>query len=169
MDGQCLKNCLWAILIGLKKHFNVIEILWKLSMKISIKDIFVKLMFNILKYYMTFTMNYHLYLKEWKFKKLEKLCPTCLIKKYRHIRNLKQALNHGLALKKIHRIIKFYQISWLKLYIDMNTELRKKMQKIILEKIISNWWMMQLLEKPWKNVRNYRDINLITNEARKNY
>ena len=26
-----------------------------------------------------------------------------------HIRNLKQALNHGLALQKVHRIIKFNQ------------------------------------------------------------
>ena len=32
-----------------------------------------------------------------------------------HIRNLKQALNHGLELKKVHRIIKLNQKSWLKL------------------------------------------------------
>ena len=31
-----------------------------------------------------------------------------------HIRNLKQALNHGLELKKVHRIIKLNQKSWLK-------------------------------------------------------
>ena len=42
------------------------------------------------------------------------------------IRSLKQALNHGLILKKDHRIIQFYQEAWLKPYIDMNTELRKK-------------------------------------------
>ena len=39
-----------------------------------------------------------------------------------HIRNIKQALNHGL---KVHKAIAFYQEAWLKLYIDMNTELRK--------------------------------------------
>ena len=41
-----------------------------------------------------------------------------------HIRNLKQELNHGLVLKKEHRVIKFNQKAWLELYIDMNTELR---------------------------------------------
>ena len=41
------------------------------------------------------------------------------------IRALKQALNHRLRLKKVHRIIQFKQKAWLKVYIDMNTELRK--------------------------------------------
>ena len=43
-----------------------------------------------------------------------------------HIRNLKQALNHGLVLQKVHRVINFNQNAWLKPYIDMNTDLRKK-------------------------------------------
>ena len=38
---------------------------------------------------------------------------------------MKQALNHGLKLKKIQRVIEFNQKAWLKPYIDMNTELRK--------------------------------------------
>ena len=42
-----------------------------------------------------------------------------------HIRSLKQTLDHGLILKKFHRVIKFNQEAWLKEYIDMNTELRK--------------------------------------------
>ena len=43
-----------------------------------------------------------------------------------HIRNLKQALNHGLVFKNVHRVITFNQNAWLKPYIDMNTDLRKK-------------------------------------------
>ena len=43
-----------------------------------------------------------------------------------HIRNLKQALNHRLVLKKVNRVIKFNQNAWLKPYIDVNTELRIK-------------------------------------------
>ena len=42
-----------------------------------------------------------------------------------HINSLKQALNNGLKLTKIHRIIEFNQEAWLKPYIDMNTELTK--------------------------------------------
>ena len=40
-----------------------------------------------------------------------------------NIRVLTQALNHGLILKKVYRIIQFNQKSWLKSYIDMNTKL----------------------------------------------
>ena len=43
-----------------------------------------------------------------------------------HKRNLKQALNHRLILKKVHKVIKFNEDAWLKPYICMNTGLRKK-------------------------------------------
>ena len=42
------------------------------------------------------------------------------------IRNLKQALNHELILKKVQRVIKFNQNFWLKSYIESKPELSKK-------------------------------------------
>ena len=50
-----------------------------------------------------------------------------------HIRILKQTLNHGLVLKKVHRVIKFNQNVWLKPYIDMSRDIRK--QNMILKNI----------------------------------
>ena len=46
-----------------------------------------------------------------------------------HIRNLKHALNHGLVLKKVHRVIKFNQNAWLKPYIDMKNILILKLSQ----------------------------------------
>ena len=42
-----------------------------------------------------------------------------------HISTLKQALNYGLELEKVHRVIQFRQEAWLKPYIDKNTKLRQ--------------------------------------------
>ena len=63
-----------------------------------------------------------------KIDKTQKLvCNLHDKKKYvAHFSILKQALNHGLKLTKVHRVIEFNQEVWLKKYIDMNTELRKK-------------------------------------------
>ena len=65
--------------------------------------------------------------KRMKIDKCKKLvCNLRNKKKYVvRISSLKQALNHGLKLKKVHRVIEFNQEAWLKPYIDMNTELRK--------------------------------------------
>ena len=57
-----------------------------------------------------------------KIEKVEKLVCAIEDKKnyFIHIRALKQALNHGLILKEVHRVIKFNQEAWLSLkpYID---------------------------------------------------
>ena len=62
-----------------------------------------------------------------KINKCTKLvCSTRNRKNYViHVRALKQALNHGLKLAKVHRIIQFDQKAWLKPYINLNTDLRK--------------------------------------------
>ena len=43
-----------------------------------------------------------------------------------HYRNLKLYLQLGLVLKKIHRVIAFYQSAWMKPYIRFNIEQRQK-------------------------------------------
>ncbi|WP_215898149.1 hypothetical protein, partial [Acinetobacter baumannii] len=62
-----------------------------------------------------------------KIGKVEKLVPSLFKKKKYvvHIKTLNQALQHGLVLKKVHRVIKFEQSAWLEPYIMKNTELRK--------------------------------------------
>ena len=58
-----------------------------------------------------------------KYKKL--VCNLHNKKKYVvDIKSLKQTLNHGLRLKKVHRIIEFNQKAWLKPYIDMKISKR---------------------------------------------
>ena len=68
---------------------------------------------------------------------------------------LKYVLNNGLVLKKVHKVIKFNQNFWLKPYIGINIDLRKKAKDDF--------------EKYFYKLRKHRDIKLVTTETRRNY
>ena len=63
-----------------------------------------------------------------KINKCNKLVCNLYDKKYYvvHIKALKQALNHGLVLKRVHRIITFSQKAWSKPYIYIKIKLKTK-------------------------------------------
>ena len=99
--------------------------------------------------------------------KVEKLICSIEDKEKYVMRALKQTLNHGLKLKKVHKVIQFNQREWLKPYIDMKTKLRKE-EKNDFEKDFSKLMNNSVFGKTMENVRKHRDIKLVTTDEKAN-
>ena len=100
-----------------------------------------------------------------KCKKL--ICNLSNKKRYTlHVNSLKQALNHGLKLKKMHRVIEFNQKEWLKPYIDMNTEFRKA-AKYDFEKDLFKLMNNSVFGETMENIRKHRDIKLVATDKKR--
>ena len=124
-------------------------------------------MLNIQKNCLIFIWIFHFYLKE-KIEKGNKIVSTIQDKKLCcPYESFKQALNHGLILKKVHRVIQFNQEAWLKPYIDMNTKLRA-VAKNDFEKDFFKLMNTAVFGKTMENVRRHRDIKLVTTHKRRN-
>ena len=73
------------------------------------------------------------------------------------VMTLKKTLNHGLVFKKVHRLIEFNQNAWLKPYIDMNNDLRKKAKNYFQKdffKLMNNAVF-------WKTMENEKEEGII--------
>ena len=95
----------------------------------------------------------------------KKLCLTLNDKEgyVLHYRNLKQYLDLGLKLKKVHKVLEFDQSAWLKPYIDLNTNLRKEASCKFDEnqaKLMNNSYFGKTCE----DVRKYKEVQICTSK-----
>ena len=80
-----------------------------------------------------------------------------------YYRNLKYYLSQGLILKKVHRILEFKQSTWMKPYIDFNTQKRKEATNEAdknLFKLLNN----AVYSKTMENMRKRIKIRIIKNQ-----
>ena len=111
--------------------------------------------------------DYPLAPKQIEVNKVDKLIPNLWNKKKYviHYENLKQYLNLGLKLTKIHRGIKFKESQWLEKYISLNTNFRTKAANDF-EKDFFKLMNNSVFDKTMENIRNRVDIKLVTDKSK---
>ena len=80
-----------------------------------------------------------------------------------YYRNLQLYLSLGMKLTKIHKILRFKQSDWMKIYINFNTEKKKnvtnKLEKTFFKLIISS-----VYGKTMENLRRRISVTIVNNE-----
>ena len=89
-----------------------------------------------------------------------------MIKKCSPHKKLKTSIRVWFNTKKVRKAIAFCQEAWLKPYIDMNTELRRKKVKNYFEKDFYKLMGNAVFGKTMENVRKHRDIKLVTTDKK---
>ena len=116
---------------------------------------------------------YHFTKKKKKKKENWKVWITCLWSEWQErlhctFKKFETAPNFVLVLQKMHRVIKFNQEAWLKPCIARNTELSENATNDFRKDLIK-LMINSVLGKTMENVQRHRNIELITNEKRKDY
>ena len=99
-----------------------------------------------------------------------KLMPNLMNKRYYFCDYLllKFYIEHGLILKKVHRVVRFKQSKWLKEYIELNTKLRKE-SKQEHEKDLFKLLNNAIYGKTCENLTKRSDIRLVVTKQQKDF
>ena len=97
-----------------------------------------------------------------------KLIPNLMNKTHYlcHYRNLMFYIQHGMILKKIHRVIQFHQDKWLATYIETNQNLRAKASNEF-EKDFFKLMNNSVYGKTLENQKKRTDIRLVTRDDKR--